>query len=201
MVCHARARIDRSSYGRGPLAIATPRTGLDDLAEVLHLGDRRAIGPGRARVRRQPRRHQRQVERCCAPDVGSCLDHTRIAQRTGAPVRHHCADAHPSPPAATGRARRGCVGRAPRRWRSPAGVAPAPRSARCWWRRRPGRCGRPTRPRHRCAPSRADRRDPTTRPPHGRARRHRPTAATRAPRHAAHRPSAPPARRPCGIRS
>ena len=66
--------------GRRSLAIPMAATLLDDLAQVLHLGERRAIGPWRARERRQVGRDQGKIERRRTPDLGSRLDHARVAQ-------------------------------------------------------------------------------------------------------------------------
>ena len=55
------------------LPVAAAGTLIGHLTEELHLGE-----TGRARERRQLRRHQRQVERCCSSDLGGPLDHTRI---------------------------------------------------------------------------------------------------------------------------
>ena len=65
---------------RRPVAVAAARAVQHDLAQVLHLGERPAVGSVRARERRQRRRHQRQVERRGATDLGRELDHPRVPQ-------------------------------------------------------------------------------------------------------------------------
>ena len=62
-----------------PLAISMATTLLDDLAEVLHLGEGGAVGSLRARERRQVRRDQGEVERRGPSDLGGHLDHAGVA--------------------------------------------------------------------------------------------------------------------------
>ncbi len=68
--------------GGWPLAVPTATTLLDELAQVLHLGQRRAraVGVARAWERRQVWSDQGEIECRCPADLGGHLDHTGVAQ-------------------------------------------------------------------------------------------------------------------------
>ena len=179
IVRHARARSDRSSCGGGPLAVATRGHRLStQLAQVLHLGERRPSAVGHGNGGRLGR-HQRQVERRGPADLGRELDHARVAGEparllgTAAQVRAgrgrqprvELVEAAPGPHRGDRRGERALRGR---------GVVDVVGGDA-----RPRRGGRPARRARRCGPSRAGRRGPTARPAPGRARTARSAGAAR----------------------
>ena len=185
----------RHRGGRRSFAVPSAATFLGDMAQELHL-----VHVRRTRERRQVRGDERQVERRGPTDLGSSLDHARIAAEPSESARRPNGDAHRRRPGATGRSRRGCVVPAPPPRRSPADVVTVWRSGRCWSPRTPRSRDVPIRRAHRCEPSRADRRDPTTPPTPGHARTPRPAGAAHVAPQPVRRTPTPPAPHPCGSR-
>ena len=160
------------------LAVAAAATVLGDLAQVLHLGQRLAVGLG-ARERRQVRRDERQVERRRPADLGGPLDDARVAGEAAGLLGARAqvgAGGGRQPRVELGEAAAGPHG-------GEGGGQPALRrrgvvdvvggdalDAVAVRRARRGR---------RCGPSRAGRRGPTARPARGRARTPRSAAAAR----------------------
>ena len=70
-----RAREARTAPG----PVAPLGAGVDHLTQERHLGERPTVGAGRARERRQVRRHQVEVERARLSVLGGAFDRARVA--------------------------------------------------------------------------------------------------------------------------
>ena len=135
IVRHALARSDVAAVRRhGALAVALARrpprragAGTASRSNPFGHGNGGRVGATRER------------SNAAARPISAAARPRRGSGRSGAPARPRCAGGRRRPPAATGRARRGCAGRARRRWPWPGGAGRAWRSARCWWRRTPRR--------------------------------------------------------------